>query len=161
MSREATSEQSSVRGGASYYEVFPLGHEPEEGFSWSSERETSAQPSDKEMESYGGKDEVVSEGEKEDDEKEGRESDGNESDGDDEVIESTLRSPGDDHPFILPEEWTVNDIVPMMSNKVFKTLRAVSKFRTTSQSVSLESLRSVIQGRLRMSACMTPCLRQD
>ena len=113
------------------------------------------------MESYGEKNEVVSEGEKEDDEKEGRESDGNESDGDDEVIESTLRSPGDDRPFILPEEWTVNDIVPMMSNKVFKTLRAVSKFRTTSQSVSLESLRSVIQGRLRMSACMTPCLRQD
>ena len=76
------------------------------------------------MESYGGKDEVVSEGEKEDDEEEGRESDRDESDGDEEVIESTSRSPGDDHPFILPEEWTINDILPTMLDKVFKTLRA-------------------------------------
>ena len=64
MFREATNEQSSVHEGAGY---------DEKGFSWSSERETSAQPSDEEMESYGEKDEIVSEGEKEDDEKEGRE----------------------------------------------------------------------------------------
>ena len=76
------------------------------------------------MESYGGKDEVVSEGEKEDDEEEGRESNRDESDGDEEVIESTSRSPRDDHPFILPEEWTINDILPTMLDKVFKTLRA-------------------------------------
>ena len=64
MFREATNEQSSVHEGAGY---------DEKGFSWLSERKTSAQPSDEEMESYGEKDEVVSEGEKEDDEEEGRE----------------------------------------------------------------------------------------
>ena len=35
MSREATSEQSSVREGAGYNEVFQTGHELEEGLSWS------------------------------------------------------------------------------------------------------------------------------
>ena len=84
----------------------------------------SAQPFDEEMESYGEKDEVVSEGEKEDDEEEGRESDKDESDSDEEVIESTSRGPGDDRLFILPEEWTVNDFLPTMSEKNFKTLRA-------------------------------------
>ena len=108
MSREATSEQSSVREGAGYEEVFPSGHEPEEGFSWSSERETLTQSSDEEMENYG-EDEVVSEGEDEDDKEERRESDEDENDGDEEVIESTSGSPVDDHPFILPKEWTVNN----------------------------------------------------
>ena len=62
------------------------------------------------MESCGGEDEVVSEGEEEDDEGEReRESDEDENDGDEEVIESTSGSPGDDHPFILPKEWTVNN----------------------------------------------------
>jgi len=42
MSSKVTSEQLSIREGASYDEVFCLGHEPED-FSWSSERETSAQ----------------------------------------------------------------------------------------------------------------------
>ena len=76
------------------------------------------------MESNGGKDEVVNEGEKEDDEEEGRESDEDESDGDEEVIESTSGSPGDDRPFILFEEWIVNDFLSMMSDKVLKTLCA-------------------------------------
>ena len=40
MSNDATSEQSSICDGASYDEVFGLGHESE-GFSGSSERETS------------------------------------------------------------------------------------------------------------------------
>ena len=124
MSREATSEQLSIRKEAGYDEVFPLGHEPEEGFSQSSEREKSTQPSDEEMESYREKDKVVSEGEKEDDEEEGRESDKDESDSDEEVIESTSRGPGDDRLFILPEEWTVNDFLLTMSEKNFKTLRA-------------------------------------
>ena len=70
------------------------------------------------MESYGGKDEVVNEGEKEDDEEEGRESDEDESDGDEEVIESTSGSPGDDCPFILFEEWIVNDFLSTMLDKV-------------------------------------------
>ena len=33
MSREAINEQSSVREGAGYDEIFPSGHELEEGFS--------------------------------------------------------------------------------------------------------------------------------
>ena len=39
MSIEATSRQSSIREGVGYDEVFPLGYEPEEGFSLSSKRE--------------------------------------------------------------------------------------------------------------------------
>ena len=76
------------------------------------------------MESYGEKDEVVSEGEKEDDEEEGRESDGDETDSDEEIIESTLGGPRDDCPFILPKKWTVNDFLSTMSENIFKTLRA-------------------------------------
>ena len=87
-------------------------HEPEEGFSWLSERETSAQTSDKEMESYEGEDEVVIEGEYKDDEEEKRGSDEDKSDSDEKVIESTLGSPRDDHPFIFPKEWTINDFLP-------------------------------------------------
>ena len=103
MSREATSEQSLVREGAGYDEVFTSGHEPEEGFSWLLEWETLAQSSDEEVESCGGEDEVVSEGEDEDYEGEkGRESDGDENDGEEEVLKSTSGSLGDDHPFILP-----------------------------------------------------------
>ena len=76
------------------------------------------------MESHGGEDEVVSEGENEDDDGEGgRESDKDENIGEEEVLESTSGSPGDDRPFILPKKWIVNDFLPTMSNKVFKTLR--------------------------------------
>ena len=53
-----------------------------------------------------------------------RESDGDESDGNEEIIESTLRGPGNDCPFILPKEWTVNDFLPTMSKKIFTNLRA-------------------------------------
>ena len=124
MSREATSEQSLVCKGVGYDEVFPSGHEPKEGFSWSLKREMSAQSSDEEVESREGEDEVVSEGEDEDDDgEEGRESDEDESIGEEEVLENTSGSPGDDRPFILPKKWTVNDFLLMMSDKVFKTLR--------------------------------------
>ena len=75
------------------------------------------------MESHGGEDEVVSEGENEDDDGErGRESDEDENIGEEEVLESTSGSPGDDCPFILPKKWIVNDFLPTMSGKVFKTL---------------------------------------
>jgi len=59
MSRKVTSEQSSVCEGEGNNEVFPSGHEPEKGFSWLSERETSAQSSDEEVESYKGENEGV------------------------------------------------------------------------------------------------------
>ena len=76
------------------------------------------------MESHGGEDEVVSEGENEDDDGErGRESDEDENIGEEEVLESTSGSPRDDRPFILPKKWIVNDFLPTMSDKVFKTLR--------------------------------------
>ena len=65
----------------------------------------STQSSDKEMESCGGEDEVVSEGEDKDDEGEReKESDGDENDSDQEVLESTSGSPRDDRPFILPKK---------------------------------------------------------
>ena len=134
MSREATSEQSLVHDGASYDEVFPSGHEPEEGFSWLSERETLAQPSDEELESYRGEDEGVMSSEEdervmsnEEDEREERESDGDNNDGvednsDEEALDSTPRAPRDNRPFILPRIWTINDFLPTMLDKVFKTL---------------------------------------
>ena len=71
MSREVMSEQSLVREGASYDKVFQSGHEPEEGFSWSSERETSAHSPDKEVESCyreEGEEEEINEGKDEGDE---------------------------------------------------------------------------------------------
>ena len=64
MSSDEKSQQSSVRDGAGYDEVFGSGDESE-GFSHSSERETSAQSPD-DGESYIGKsEEVVDEGEDE------------------------------------------------------------------------------------------------
>ena len=135
MFREVTSEQLSVRDGASYDEVFPLGHELEKGFSELLEKETLAQTSDKELESYRGEDEGVMSSKEnegvmsnEEDEREGRKSDGDNNDGDEdnsdeEVLYSTLRAPRDDHPFILPKIWTINDFLTTMSDKVFKTLR--------------------------------------
>ena len=134
MSKEVTSEQSLVHDGAGYDEVFSLGYEPKEGFSWLSERETSAQPSDEELESYRGEDEGVMSSEEDEgvmsnkeDEGEGRESDGDNNDGDkdnndEEALDSTPGVLGDDCPFIFPWIWTVNDFLPTMSDKVFKTL---------------------------------------
>ena len=119
MSREATSEHSLVREGASYDEVFGSSHEPE-NFSWSSKRETSAQSTNKEVGSYGeeGEEEIVSEEEKE------RDSDGDGDEGDKEPYEGTSGSPGGNHPFILLEDWTVNKFLPKMSDRVFKELRS-------------------------------------
>ena len=122
MSREVTSEQLSGRERVGYDEVFPLGHEPEEGFCWSSERETLAQSSNEEVESRGGEDDVVSGAEDEDDKGEGgRENDEDENIGEEEVLESNLGSPGDDHPFCPPKKWMVNNFLLTMSDKVFKT----------------------------------------
>ena len=102
-----------------------------------SERETSAQPSDEELESYIGEDEGVMSSKEdegvmsnEEDEGEGGESDGDNNDSDEdnndsdeEALDSTSGTPEDDHPFILPKIWTVNDFLPTMSDKFFKILR--------------------------------------
>ena len=86
-----------------------------------SEREMSTQPSDEQLESYRGEDEgVVS---SEEDEGEGRENNRDNNDGDEEALDSTSGAPRDDRPFILPKIWTINDFLPTMLDKVFKTLR--------------------------------------
>ena len=122
----------------------------------------STQSSDKEMESCGGEDEVVSEGEDKDDEGEReKESDGDENDSDQDVLESTLGSPRDDRPFILPKNGWLMTFYRRCWTRFSTLYVTITKFRTTSQSVSLGSLRSDIQGRLWMSACMMPCSRQD
>ena len=59
---------------------------------------------------------------------EGRESDGDNNDGDEDnsdeqAFDSTLGAPRDDCPFILPKIWIVNNFLPTMSDKVFKTPR--------------------------------------
>ena len=131
MSREATSEQLSICEGAGYGEVFQSGHEPDEGFSWSSEREMSTHSPDEEVESYDGEEgeeEEVDEGGEDEGDEGGEEG---EDDGDEgEVVERTpeggsLGSPGNGHtrPFILPKMWTVNDFKPMMTTNIFKNLR--------------------------------------
>ena len=64
MSREAISEQSSIREGASYDEVFQTRQEPEEGHSWSSKRETSARSPNEDGDYIGEEDkEEIDEGE--------------------------------------------------------------------------------------------------
>ena len=120
MSSEATSEQSSFCEGAGYDEVFGSGYEAED-FSWSSERETSAQSPDDDVKSYDEENEkeIVNEDEVE----EGDESDWDDDDGDKEFYEGTSRSPEGNCPFILPENWTVNKFLPKMSDRVFKELR--------------------------------------
>ena len=129
---EATSEQSSIREGAGYYEGFPLGHGHEEGLPQSSKRETFAQsPIDKE-ENFDG-DEVEEREGDEDDEGEGEnkgelevedDEDEDESDGG-AFVEGSLGSPRDGHtrPFILPVIWTINDFKLTMTSKIFNNSR--------------------------------------
>ena len=111
MSRGAISEQSLVREGVGYDEVYQIGQVLEEGHSWSLERETSACSPDEDGEIYIGKEdeeetdegEVDGEGEIEDDEV--MEGDGDENDVDDRTPEvGSSANPGSGHtcPFILP-----------------------------------------------------------
>ena len=126
MSSDASCEESSVREGAGYNEAFGFGDESED-FSPSSERGTSARSLDGD-ESYieGGEDEVE-EGRGED-EGDGENVDGDDinvgddSDGDEGPSEGTSEGPGDNRPFILPEDWAVNKFLPRMSDKVFREL---------------------------------------
>ena len=94
-----------------------------------------AQSPDGEVESYAkGSEEVEGEDEVEgkkgsgsdgddDDGDEEDDDDGDDDDGDEESCEGTSVGPGDNRPFILPEEWAVNKFLPLMSKKVFKELR--------------------------------------
>ena len=127
MSSDASCEESSVREGAGYDEAFGSGDESED-FLPSSKRGTSAQSPDGD-ESYteGGKDEVEKGREDEgvggDINVDGDDSDGDNSDGDEGPSEGVSEGPGDNRPFILPEDWAVNKFLTRMSNKVFGELR--------------------------------------
>ena len=123
MSSDASCEESSVREGAGYDEAFGSGDESED-FSPSSERKTSAQSPDGD-ESYteGGKDEVEEGRRENESDKDDVDVDGDDGDGDEESSGGTSEGPGDNHPFILPEDWAVNRFLPRMSDKVFRELR--------------------------------------
>ena len=127
--REATSEQSSsVHDGARYDEVYPLGYRPEEGSSWSSEREPSAHSLVDEEEDYDGKvdEDGYNEGEGENEGEYEGEDDKDESEGDERALKGgTLGSSRDGHtcPFILLAIWTVNDFKLTMTTNIFKNLR--------------------------------------
>ena len=113
MSSDASCEESSVREGAGYNETYGSGDKSD--FSIPSERETSAQSPDV--------DESLAEGDKEEESGDGMDVDGEESDGDKGSSEGTSEGPGDNCPFILPEDWAVNKFLPRMSGKVFRELR--------------------------------------
>ena len=121
------SEQSSICEGAGYDEVFQTGHEPDEGLSWSLERETSAHSPDKEVESCvgeGSEEKEIDEGEVKGDE--GEEDDEDEGDVDERTLEvGSSGSPGNGHarPFILPKMWAINDFLPTLTVNIFKNLR--------------------------------------
>ena len=124
MSSDASCEESSVREGAGYGEAFGSGDESED-FSPSSERETSAQSPDGD-ESYteGGKDEVEEGRGENGSDGDDVDVDGDDGDGDEESSGGTSEGPEDNRPFILPEDWAINKFLPMMSDKVFRELRA-------------------------------------
>ena len=120
MSSDASSDQSSVRNGAGYDEVFGSGQESNV-FSESLGRETSTQSPSDNVEDY-----VEGVGEKILGEVEGeRESDKDEEedDGDEESHEEASISPRGNRPFILPEDWAVNKVLPKISENIFTKLR--------------------------------------
>ena len=112
MSSDALCEESSIREGAGYDKAFGSSDESED-FSPLSERETSAQSPDGNVKSYTeGSEEVEGEDKVG---KKGSRSDGDD-DGDEESCEGTSVGPGDNCPFILPEEWAVNSFLPLVSD---------------------------------------------
>ena len=121
MSSDASCEEPSIREGVGYDEAFGSGDESED-FSPSSKRGTLARSPDGD-EGYieGGEDEVEEgrgkdEGDGGDinvdgddinvdgDDSDGDDSDGDDSDGDEGPNEGTSEGPGDNRPFILPED---------------------------------------------------------
>ena len=126
MSSDALCEESSVREGAGYNEAFGSGDKSED-FSPSSERETLAQSPNGDVESYTeGGEEVEDEGE--DEVEEGKEESGSDEDdvdvNEDDDDGGTSKGLGDNRPFILPKDWAVNKFLPIISDKVFRELRA-------------------------------------
>ena len=127
MSSDASCEESSIRERAGYNEAFGSGDESEDSLT-SLERGTSARsPDGNESYTEGGKDEVEKGREDEgvggDTNVDGDDSDGDNSDEDEGPNEGLSEGPGDNRPFIFPEDWAVNKFLPRMSNKVFGELR--------------------------------------
>ena len=125
---DASYEESLVHEGAGYDEAFGSDDESED-FLPSSERGTSARSLDGD-EGYTeeGKDEVEKgrgedEGVGGDINVNGDDNDGDDSDGDEGPSKGVSEGPGDNRPFILPEDWAVNKFLPRMSDKVFGELR--------------------------------------
>ena len=128
MSSDVSCEKSSVCEGAGYDETFGSSDESED-FLPSSEREMSARSPDGD-ESYteGDKDELEEGrgkdgGEGGDISVDGDDSDRGDSDGEEGPSEGISEGPGDNRPFILPEDWAINKFLPRMSDKVFRELR--------------------------------------
>ena len=132
---EVTSKQSSsVHEGVSYDEVFSSGYGPEEGLSWSLERESSAHsPIDKE-EDYDEEKVEEREGDEDEYDEGGGENEGEfegkydkDKGGSDRAasVEGISGSPKDGHtrPFILPAIWIVNNFKLMMTTKIFNNLK--------------------------------------
>ena len=124
MSSDASCEEPSIREGVGYDEAFGSGDESED-FSPSSKRETSARsPNSDESYTEGGKDEVEEEREEDESDGDDVDVDRDDSDGDEGSSGGTSEGPGDNRPFILPEDSAVNKFLPRMSDKVFRELRA-------------------------------------
>ena len=124
MSSDASCEESSIREGAGYDETYGSGDESD--FSFSLERETLAQSPDvDESLAEGDKEEERGDGTDVDGEErgDGTDVDGEESDENEGSSKGTSEGPGDNRPFILPEDWAVNKFSPRMSDKVFRELR--------------------------------------
>ncbi|KAK9997781.1 hypothetical protein SO802_017384 [Lithocarpus litseifolius] len=110
MPEETSSKQSPVRDGAGYDEVYQPAHESGDDSSLPSEDESLIQSCDEEGE---GGDGVIRKGGDND----ARESGSDKGSSGDENSESTSGGSGDDRPFILPKEWTVNHFLPSMTDK--------------------------------------------
>ena len=172
MSSDASCEESSVHEGAGYDEAFGSGDESKD-FSPSSEKEMLAQsPDGDEGYTEGGKD-VVEEGRGEngsdrdyvnvdgndvDVDGDDVDVDGDDSDGEEESSRGTSEGPGDNRPFILPEDWVVNKFLPMMSDKVFRELRTRYQIPDRIPICLPQRMRDVTQEEPLTLACMMPCL---
>ena len=138
MSSDASCEESSVHEGAGYDEAFGSSDESED-FLPLSERGTSARsPDGNESYTEGGKVEVEKGREDEGvggdinvdgDDNDGDDSDRNDSDGDEGPSEGVSEGPGDNRPFILPEDWAVNKFLPRMSNNFWGVVYSLSNPR--------------------------------
>ena len=131
MLSDASCDESSVCEGAGYDEAFSSGDESKD-FSPSLEREMSAQSPYGDESYTEGSEEAGDGGENEVEEGRGESGsdredvdvNGDDGDGDGESSGGTSEGPGDKRPFILPEYWAINKFLPMMSDKVFRELRA-------------------------------------